>query len=221
MWVVICASYTVPFVSEVHITVVWVSCTPNKKYKEQNSTLTARLSWPCKPGGVPFDCRGKQTGGETVCLNNLGVPSQQCLASIESFTTRIHTNVLQIGPSLTTRSDDSGWARRRRVRVRGGRKVPEEPLAFTLPSLVQVVLLVAFFACSLVVVILFKIPHRRPAMFLKVFLVLCVRIICFRKMLCRVFMSQFSIVNFPTIVFAFWTWSQQQIVAHISLKKQI
>lgn len=77
---------------------------------------------------------------------------------------------------LSAQSDDSGWARRRGVWVWRGRKVPEEPLAFTLPSLVQVVLLVTLFACSLVVVILFKVPHRRPTMFLKILLVLCSRI---------------------------------------------
>lgn len=52
---------------------------------------------------------------ESVCLNNWGVPSQQCLSSIVSFTTRVHTEVLQSGPGLTTWSDDSGRARRRRV----------------------------------------------------------------------------------------------------------
>lgn len=118
------------------------------------TTLNNRLSRPSKLGKV-FDCRGNQSGEETVCLNNWGVPSQQYLSSILPFTACINTDPLWSGPPLTTWSDDSRWARRWRVRIRGGRKVPEEPLAFTLASLVQVVLLVPLFACSLVVVILF------------------------------------------------------------------
>lgn len=68
------------------------------------------------------------------------------------------------------------------MRVWGGRKVPEEPLAFTLPSLVQVVFLVTLLARSLVVVIFFQVPHWRPAMFLKVLLVLCIRIHVLRNL---------------------------------------
>lgn len=87
---------------------------------------------------------------------------------------------LHIVPALFGWSDDSRWARGGRVWVGWGRKVPEEPLAFTLAPLVQVVLLVALLACSLVVVVLFQVPHRWPAVLLKVLLVLCIRIICLR-----------------------------------------
>lgn len=156
--------------NKIHITEVWVWYLRSWKSKERNNmTLTARLSWPCKLG-VSFDCRGKETGGETVCLNNLG----HVWPEVFIFYC-IHTTVVQGGPAITTYSDDSRWARRRRVRVRGGWKVPEEPLAFTLPSLVQVVLLIALFACSLVVIVFFQVPHGWPAVFLKVFLVLCIR----------------------------------------------
>lgn len=144
----------------------------HKAKKSEQLKILADLA---KPGGVWLDCRGKQTGGETVCLNNWSLPSQQRSSSIGSW-----CSSLQIKPSFTNWSDDSGWARGRRVWVWGGGKVPEEPLAFTLPSLIQVVLLVALLACSLVVVILFQVPHRWPAMLLKVLLVLCIRIICLR-----------------------------------------
>lgn len=167
---VISASYNVPFPvrflslrSESHV---------HKAKKSEQLKIWADLA---KPGGVWLDCRGKQTGGETVCPNNWSLPCQQRSSSVGSW-----CSSLQIKPSFTNWSDDSGWARGRRVWVWGGGKVPEEPLAFTLPSLVQVVLLVALLACSLVVVILFQVPHRWPAMLLKVLLVLCIRIICLR-----------------------------------------
>lgn len=141
------------------------------------------LRWPCKPGGALLDCRGKQTGGETVGLNNGAVPNQQCSSSILSFTTCFHTDVppLRVDPALPLWSDDSGWARGRRIWIWGGRKVPKEPLAFALPSLVKVILLVTLLACSLVVVILFQVPYGWPAVFLKVLLVLCIRINCLRS----------------------------------------
>lgn len=168
---VISASYNVPFPvrflslrSESHV---------HKAKKSEQLKIWADLA---KPGGVWLDCRGKQTGGETVCPNNWSLPCQQRSSSIGSW-----CSSLQIKPSFTNWSDDSGWARGRRVWVWGGGKVPEEPLAFTLPSLVQVVLLVALLACSLVVVILFQVPHRWPTMLLKVLLVLCIRIIVFNK----------------------------------------
>lgn len=175
-------------------------------------TLTARLSWPCKPGGVPFDCGGKQTRGETVCLNNWDV------LLLLYLLTRTHTG-LQSALGLTTCSDDRGWTRRWRVRVWRGRKIPEEPLAFTLPSLVQVVLLVALFTCSLVVVILLQVPHWWPAMFLKVFLVLCIRK---KKHLCNLKKQsqphspeRYCVLNMNCFQ-CFWTLSWSEITAHIS-----
>lgn len=70
-------------------------------------------------------------------------------------------------------SHDSGGPRRRRRVGRGWRwKIPEEPLALTLAFLVQVVLFLTLFACSLVMIVFLEVPHRRPAMLLKVFLVL-------------------------------------------------
>lgn len=109
--------------------------------------------------------------------------------------------------STQSQLDDSRWARRRGVWVWGGREVPEEPLAFTLPSLVQVVFLVTFFACSLVVVILFQVPHWWPAMFLKVLLVLCIRINDFRE--CKphicTYLHILYCVTFCWLFFGRWT----------------
>lgn len=70
-------------------------------------------------------------------------------------------------------SHDRRWPRwGRGVGRRWGRKIPEEPLALTLAFLVKVVLFLPLFARTLVMIILLEVPHRGPAMLLKVFLVL-------------------------------------------------
>lgn len=111
----------------------------------------------------------------------------------------------QLGSQALFRwSDDSRWARGGRVRVRWRGKVPEEPLAFTLAPLVQVVLLVPLLACSLVVVILFQVPHWWPAVLLKVLLVLCFGEICLRWRLQR--LQSLSIEAFANIL-SFYNFS--------------
>ncbi len=55
---------------------------------------------------------------------------------------------------------------------RGGRKIPQHPFMLVLAFLGQEVLLLPLFPSSLVVVVLLQVPDRRPALLLKVFLVL-------------------------------------------------
>lgn len=121
-----------------------------------------------------------------------------CLSAALVFFSGSKRSSLQIVPALFRWSNDSRWARGGRVWVGWRGKVPEEPLAFTLAPLVQVVLLVALLARSLVVVVLFQVPHRWPAVLLKVLLVLCIRIICLRDGKgCNVFQDKpWQIFNF-------------------------
>lgn len=124
-----------------------------------------------------------QTWRSVIRLQRQPNPRGRCASASSAalvFSSGSWRSSLQIAPSFANWSDDGGWAGGGRVWVGRGGKVPEEPLAFTLAPLVQVVLLVPLLACSLVVVVLFQVPHRWPAVLLKVLLVLCIRTICLR-----------------------------------------
>lgn len=124
-----------------------------------------------------------QTWWSVIRLQRQPNPRGRCASASSAalvFSSGSWRSSLQIAPNFANWSDDSGWAGGGRVWVGRGGKVPEEPLAFTLAPLVQVVLLVPLLACSLVVVVLLQVPHRWPAVLLKVLLVLCIRTICLR-----------------------------------------
>lgn len=159
-----------PLFSKVHISKVWVSY--NLKLEHWRAE---NLSWPRKLV-VTAEAKVQKILHAWIIEPCLGCGAYLLLCLLLTLWC----------PGFSTQSqlDDSRWARGRGVRVWGGRKVPEEPLAFTLPSLVQVVFLVTLLACSLVVIIFFQVPHWWPAMFLKVLLVLCIRIHVLRN--CKV-----------------------------------
>lgn len=168
--------------SEVLVTEVWIS--------QIKSTHSYKI-WAAETISADLEnlVECDQTAEATKAEGTVGLSLDKAL--VVFFFSGSWRSALRVAPSCTTGSDDGWWAGGGRVWVWRGGKVPEEPLALALAPLVQVVLLVALLACSLVVVVLFEVPHRRPAVLLKVLLVLCIRIICLRDGKgCNVFQDQ-------------------------------